>query len=296
MTIVQLEYLLAIVGSGSFSAAAERCFVTQPSLSAQIKNLEDELGVVLIDRTHKPLILTQAGEIVVERAKQLLAERQYIYEDIASLQGVMSGELRLGVIPTIAPYLLPLILQNFEVACPDVELKIRELTTAEIVRLLENDELDVAILSGGTTPESCTEEELFDDPFYVYLSPLHHLSERSNIRVEDLNPVEMLLLSEGHCLRNQVLEFCQSDKEKVHPSYYFESGSLETLMRVVDRTEFMTIVPQMALEFIAEEHRSQVKTLARGAISRRIALATRRIYTKERIIAALKDCILKIRI
>ncbi len=225
MTIVQLEYLLAVVNFGSFSLAAERSFVTQPSLSMQIKNLEEELGVVLLDRTKKPVMLTQAGEVVAERARDAVKTFHSIYEDVAVLKGTVSGVLRLGVIPTIAPYLLPRMVQDFEARCPDVHLEIREMITPQIVRAMEHDEIDAAILAGGTCPEGITEECIFDDRFYAYLSPEHRLFERSNIRLEDLDLKEMLLLSEGHCFRDQILDLCPS-KGGAHASYYFESGSL----------------------------------------------------------------------
>ena len=210
MTIVQLEYLLAVVNFGSFSLAAERSFVTQPSLSMQIKNLEEELGVVLLDRSKKPVILTQAGEVVAERARDVVKMFNSVYEDVAVLKGTVSGVLRLGVIPTVAPYLLPRMVQDFAGRCPDVHLEIKEMITPQIVRAMEHDEIDAAILAGGTCPEGITEDCIFDDRFYAYLSPGHRLFERSNIRLEDLDLKEMLLLSEGHCFRDQILDLCPS--------------------------------------------------------------------------------------
>ena len=210
MTIVQLEYLLAVVNFGSFSLAAERSFVTQPSLSMQIKNLEEELGVVLLDRSKKPVILTQAGEVVAERARDVVKMFNSVYEDVAVLKGTVSGVLRLGVIPTVAPYLLPRMVQDFAGRCPDVHLEIKEMITPQIVQAMEHDEIDAAILAGGTCPEGITEDCIFDDRFYAYLSPGHRLFERSNIRLEDLDLKEMLLLSEGHYFRDQILDLCPS--------------------------------------------------------------------------------------
>jgi LysR family hydrogen peroxide-inducible transcriptional activator len=295
MTIVQLEYLLAVVNFGSFSLAAERCFVTQPSLSMQIKNLEEELGVVLLDRSKKPVMLTQAGGVVVERARDVIKTYNSVFEDVAVLKGNVSGVLKLGVIPTIAPYLLPKMVQDFAERCPNVELEIKEMITPDIIRAMERDEVDAAILAGGTCPSGIAEEELFDDRFYAYISPENTLYERSNIRVEDLNLKEILLLSEGHCFRDQILDFCPSKGGRRHVSYYFESGSLETLMRIVDSTEYMTIIPEMALPYIPEEHRSQIKTLAKGAVSRKIAVAVRRTYVKDTLVKALKESILSCR-
>ena len=283
MTIVQLEYLLAVVNFGSFSLAAERSFVTQPSLSMQIKNLEEELGVVLLDRSKKPVILTQAGEVVAERARDVVKMFNSVYEDVAVLKGTVSGVLRLGVIPTVAPYLLPRMVQDFAGRCPDVHLEIKEMITPQIVRAMEHDEIDAAILAGGTCPEGITEDCIFDDRFYAYLSPGHRLFEHLDLK-------EMLLLSEGHCFRDQILDLCPS-KGGAHASYYFESGSLETLMRIVDNTEFMTIIPEMAVPYVPQEHAAQVKPLAKGAVSRKIAVAVRRTYVKDSIVKVLKESV-----
>ena len=290
MTIIQLEYLLAVVNFGSFSLAAENSFVTQPSLSMQIKNLEEELGVILLDRTKKPVMLTQAGEVVVARAREVMKMFNYVYEDVANLKGTVKGVLRLGVIPTIAPYLLPAMVQDFAERCPDVELEIKEMITPDIIKAMEHDEIDAAILAGGTTPDGIAEENIFDDRFYAYVSESHRLFDRNNVRIEDLDLKEMLLLSEGHCFRDQVLDFCPSKRSKT-ATYYFESGSLETLMRIVDNTEYMTIVPEMAIPYIPESHQDQVKSLAKGAVSRKIAVAVRRTYVKDTLVKSLKDSI-----
>lgn len=294
MTIVQLEYLLAVVNYGSFSLAAERCFVTQPSLSMQIKNLEEELGVILLDRSKKPVMLTQAGKVVVDRARDVMKMYNSVYEDVAVLKGNISGVLQIGVIPTIAPYLLPDMVQDFAGRCPNVELEIREMTTGEIIRAMEHDKIDAAILAGGTCPEGMIEDNLFDDHFYAYVSPNHPLYERSNVRVEDLNLSEMILLREGHCLRDQILDFCPSKAGRKHASYYFESGSLETIMRIVDNTDYMTIIPEMVLPYISREHRQQVKPLAKGAVSRKVAVTVRRTYVKDTLIKELKASILAV--
>ena len=292
MTIVQLEYLLAVANCGSFSLASEKCFVTQPSLSMQIKNLEEELGVVLLDRSRKPVIATDAGEVVIRQAREAIKSFKMVRESVADLRGEVSGVLRLGVIPTIAPYLLHRFVPGFARDYPNVELQIRELMTADIIRALGRDMLDAAILAGGTSPDGIQEEELFNDRFYAYVSTGHPLFERSNIRIEDIDVRRLLLLSEGNCLRDQVLELCQAQKG-VQRQYSFESGSLETLIRIVDNSSnMMTIVPEMVADFIDESHKPQLKTLAKGATSRKIMIAVRRTYVKRSLVAALKESIL----
>ena len=291
MTIIQLEYLLAVANCGSFSAAAEKCFVTQPSLSMQIKNLEEELGIVLLDRTRKPVVPTNAGEAVLRQARETVKAFEAIREIVANLKNDVSGTLRLGIIPTIAPYLLYRLIPDFTKKYPKVDLIIREMKSRDIIHALRHDMLDAAIMSGGTIPDDIQEEDLFNDRFFVYVSPDHPLRQRNNIRIEDIDPRRMLLLSEGNCLRDQILELCLPRKNTTR-QYAFDCNSIETLMRIVDSTpNSFTVVPEMVTEFIEEPHRSQ---LAKGAVSRKISIAVRRTYAKSSLIAALKESILTV--
>lgn len=291
MTIIQLEYLLSVANCGSFSAAAEHCFVTQPSLSMQVKSLEEELGVVLLDRSKKPVIPTEAGEVVLARTRETLKAYHGIRESVAELKGETSGKLRLGVIPTIAPYLLHKFLPAFVRDYPKVELEISEMVTADIVEALRRDRLDAALVAGGTCGDGITEQELFSDRFFAYVSPNNHLYERSNIRIEEIDLKELVILSAGNCMRDQVIELCQAKRSM--PSHYtFESGSLDTLMRIVDCTSCLTIIPEMAVEYVPADRRDRVKTLAKGATSRKIAVAVRRTYVKSSIIRALTETVL----
>ena len=277
MTIIQLEYLLAVGKCGSFSQAAEHCFVTQPSLSMQIKALEEELGVVLLDRSKKPVIPTQAGEIVLAQARETITAYNYIKEAVAEFKGETAGKLRLGVIPTIAPYLLHKFIPDFARNYPRVELEISEMVTADIVEALRRDRLDAALVASGTCGDGILEQELFND--------------RQNIRIEDIDLKDLVILSPGNCMRDQIIELCQARREM--PAHYtFESGSLETLMRIVDCTACLTIVPEMAVEYIPADRRDRLKTLAKGATSRKIAVAVRRTYVKNSIIRALTQTIL----
>ena len=294
MTIIQLEYLLAVANYGSFSLAAEKCFVTQPSLSMQVKNLEEELGVIVLDRSKKPVLPTDAGLAVIRQAKEAVQAFAMVREVVSDLQNEISGTLRLGVIPTIAPYLLHRFIPDFVRKCPKVELQIREMMTGDIIRARDRDMLDAAIMAGGTSPEGIREEELFNDRFFAYVSTDHPLCQRSNIRIEDIDVRHLLLLSEGNCLRDQVIELCQAQKN-IARQYSFESGSLETLMRIVDNTpNLITIIPEMVADYIDEKHRPQVKTLAKGAASRKITIAVRRTYVKRSLIDALKESVMNV--
>ena len=291
MTIIQLQYLIEVANCGSFSAAADHCFVTQPSLSMQIKALEDELGVILLDRSKKPVIPTEAGAVVIAQAQETLRSYNYIRESIAELKGVTAGKLRLGVIPTIAPYLLHKFIPTFVKKYPKVELEIREMVTADVIEALSHDRIDAALVASGTCGEGVVEHDLFSDRFYAYVSPSNPLYERSNVRFEDIDLKDLILLSKGNCMRDQSMELCLARRE-MPTHYYFESGSLDTLMRIVNCTSSMTIIPEMALEYIPADRKSQVKMLAKGATSRRIAMVVRRTYVKNSIVKALEQTIL----
>lgn len=292
MTIIQLQYLIEVANCGSFSAASEHCFVTQPSLSMQIKALEEELGVILLDRSKKPVIPTEAGALVIAQAQETLKAYNTIRESVAELKGETAGKLRLGVIPTIAPYLLHKFIPDFVKRYPKVELEIREMVTADIIEALKRDKIDAALVASGTCGEGIIERDLFSDTFYAYVSPSNSLFERSNIRFEDIDMNELIMLSRGNCMRDQIIELCEA-RRGLPSHYYFESGSLDTLMRIVDCTSCMTIIPEMALEYIPSSRKRQIKTLAKSATSRRIAIAIRRTYVKTSIIAALEQTIME---
>lgn len=292
MTIIQLEYLLAVANCGSFSQAAELCFVTQPSLSMQVKALEEELGVILLDRSKKPVVPTEAGEVVLEQAREALRTFNYIREAVSELKGETAGKLRLGVIPTIAPYVMHRFLPTFVREYPKVELEISEMKTADIIEALKKDRLDAALVAGGTCGEGILEQDLFNDRFHIYVSPENPLYERSNIRIEDIDLKDLVILSPGNCLRDQIIELCQARRDL--PAHFsFESGSLETLMRIVDCTQSVTVIPEMCVDFIPRDRRDRVKQLAKGNTSRKISIAVRRTYVKSSIIKALSEVVVR---
>lgn len=293
MNIIQLQYLVAVANCGSFSIAADQCFVTQPSLSMQVKSLEEELGVILLDRTKKPVIPTEIGAMVIHNAKEAIKVFNHVKQSVSEVKGEVAGTLRLGVIPTIAPYLIHRLIPVLVEQYPKIILEIVELKTPELISLMNKDAIDVAIIAGGVPSRGITEHELFDDHFYAYVSPQNQLFDRSNVRIEDIVPKELLLLSEGNCLRDQILELCQIGR-KSHGNYLLESGSIETLMRIVDNTNSITIIPEMAIPFVSEKLKNQVKPLAKGASSRKISIAVRRTYVKNSLVKALRETIIEV--
>ena len=233
---------------------------------------------------------TEAGEVVLAQVRETLSEYHSIKEVVKRFKGEVSGKIRLGVIPTIAPYLLHKFLPEFVERYPKVDIEVREMKTADIVEALNHDKIDVAIVAGGTCGDGVVEQELFNDKFYAYVSPRNSLYNKSNVRIEDIDINDLLLLSEGNCMRDQVIELCQA-RRRVPSRYQFESGQLDTLMRIVDTTSLITIIPEMAVGFVPEERKRQVKTLFKGASSRKIALVSRRTYAKRSIVEALRTTI-----
>jgi len=293
MTIIQLEYFLAVANYGSFSAAAERCFVSQPSLSMQISNLEDELGATLLDRNNKPIIPTEAGQIVLEQAKEAIASFYSVKEKMHNLKGKLTGKLRLGVIPTISPFLMPKFVPEFMKRCPKVTLDIRDMFTADIIDALSRDMIDIAILSGGYQIK-IHETKLFNDRLYAYVSPRNPLFGRKSILTEDIDMEQLLILSEGNCLRNQTLKLCKATKDKIKSSYNFANCSLETLMHMVDASSAITIIPEMAIDLIPENKYNQIKPFSNTNAHRKISMAVGHTYVKEAIVNAVKDSMMAV--
>jgi LysR family hydrogen peroxide-inducible transcriptional activator len=292
MTIVQLEYLLAVANHGSFSAAAVHCFVTQSALSVQIARLEDELGAILLDRNSKPIVPTDAGLVVLERARKAVSAFYGTKESLSDLRGEISGKLRLGVIPTVSPYLMPRFIPEFTKRYPEVELDICDMFTADLVDALNRDTIDIAILA-DSMDVGIQVTVLFKDKLYVYVAPGNNLYGRDSILTTDIDIREMLLLSEGNCLRSQVLTLCEAN-DKIKSSYHFTSGSLETLMRTVDTTSALTVIPGMAIEYIPEEKRKQIRPFAGVDAYRTITMAAGRTYAKESLVHAVKTSVLTV--
>ena len=293
MTIIQLEYFLSVVNYGNFSTAAKNCFVTQPSLSTQISNLEDELGVVLIDRSSKPIVPTEVGMVVLEQAKEAIASFYSVKERVNDLRGDLSGKLRLGVIPTISPFLIPKFVPEFVKRYPKVELDVRDMFTSDIIDALSRDLIDIAILSGGYQIK-IKETKLFNEKLYFYVSPKNELYERNRIFMEEVDMTKLLLLSEGNFIRNQVMKLSNLQKRQTKPQYNFVNCSLETLMNMVDVTSSITVIPGMAIDFIPEEKRKQIKPFAKVNAQRKISMAVGHTFAKESLANAVKESMLAV--
>ena len=292
ITLTQLEYILAVAKHGHFGKAAKECHITQPTLSQQIQKLETDLGTVIFDRSKKPILLTDAGSKLIEQAKVILTE-VHKFSDLASQEpNTISGELSLGVIPTLAPYLLPLFLKDLSKKFPKLNLTVREMQTERIVEALENDRLDVGLLATPLNISQIEEYPLFYEPFYLYVATDHPLAKRSRIKQTDLKSEDIWLLTEGHCLRNQVLEICSLSKVGNHKKQVdFESGSIETLERLVDANGGYTLIPELALPF-SKSKKAVVQSFERPIPSRQVGLVYRRKQHKLQMIEALGEIII----
>jgi LysR family transcriptional regulator, hydrogen peroxide-inducible genes activator len=288
MTLVQLEYLVSLDTYRNFVLAAEKCFVTQPTLSMQIQKLEEHLGVKLFDRSKQPVIPTEIGLEIIEQARTILKESGKLKEIIAEKKGEISGELKVGIIPTIAPYLLPQVISNFMDKYPDVQLIIWEYTTEQIIQQLKSGILDCGILSTPVDDRSIHEMPLFYESFVVYISKSHSLLKKKLLKAADLNPEEVWLLNEGHCMRNQVLNICQRKKASRGKQFEYNTGSVETLKRMVDLNNGITILPELAISDLTEEQSERIRHFKSPEPTREISMVTHRNFLKRNLISTLQ--------
>lgn len=287
MTLQQLEYIRALDIERNFVRAAERCFVTQPSLTMQVQKLEEQLGVKIFDRSKKPLIPTPLGALIVAQAKVVLKEAERIKELINEQEGKLTGELVIGIIPTLAPYLVPLFVPKFERDYPDIRLVVQELQTDIIVKRLRSDELDLGILVTPLEEKGIHESVLFNEPMMAYVGRNHRLFNKKSISASDLDLDDTWLLSEGHCFRAQVLNICASNKNDHGYNFVFESGSLETLERLVEEHRGMTILPYLATLRLKEEQRQLLREFKGTPPVREVSIVTNRVHVKTAMIDAL---------
>lgn len=288
-SITQLEYVMAVYKHGHFAKAAEACFVTQPTLSMQIQKLEEELGVVIFDRSKKPILLTEAGQRLIDQIQLILFEVRKI-EGLLKVSDEVEGELSLGIIPTLAPYLLPRILPEIEKMYPKMSLQIREMQTHRIIEALENDELDVGLLATPLKLPKIFERPLYYEPFMVMCQKDHPYSQLKKIKYSNLKDTDIWLLEEGHCLRHQVLDICSTKKNKTR-KFNFESGSLETLKNLVGSYGGYTLLPSLSTENLSR-HVVMIP-FEKPVPGREIGLVYRREHYKSAMIDALTASIQK---
>jgi LysR family transcriptional regulator, hydrogen peroxide-inducible genes activator len=288
MNLQQLEYIVALDIHRNHAKAADHCHVTQPTLSMMVKKLEAELGVKIFDKS-QPLKPTKSGEIVLARARQILQEVKNLKEFIRNEKDSIEGEYRLGVIPTLAPYLLPRFLNAFLEKHPAASFTVMELQTQEIVRLLKTNRLDMGILVTPLDDRDIREVPIFYEPILLYTSENLKYFRQEKVNLKSLNYENLLLLEEGHCFRGQVENLCSAKNKKIHHQLNYQSGSFETLKAMVDNNYGYTLIPELAVNVKSK----QVKHFTAPEPVREVSLVVHNSFMKEMLLEKLREAILK---
>lgn len=291
MTITQLTYVLAVAEYKNFTLAAEKCFVTQPTLSMQIQKLEEELDIQIFDRTKKPIGLTDVGEKIIAQAKNIVNEADRIKDIVDQQKGFIGGDFRVGIIPTIMPTLLPMFLNNFIKKYPKVNLIIEELTTNEIINKLKNGHLDCAIAATPLNEEKLKEIVLYFEPFVAYVPNESKLINHKEIEVSDLDTEKILLLQDGHCFRNSVVQLCKSNNFLNDTHFQLESGSFETLIKLSDEGLGTTLLPYLHTMDLSDKSKFHLKPFVDPKPAREVSLLYPNNELKIHIIDALRTTI-----
>jgi LysR family hydrogen peroxide-inducible transcriptional activator len=291
MTITQLKYVLAVAEYKNFTLAAEKCFVTQPTLSMQIQKIEEELSIQIFDRTKKPIQLTDIGHKIVIQAKNIVNEADRIQDIVEQQKGFIGGEFRLGIIPTIMPTLLPMFLNNFIKKYPKVKLIIEELNTDEIITKLNNGHLDAAIAATPLMEEKIKEIVLYFEPFVAYIPENHHTFQKKEIEISDLNIDEILLLQDGHCFRDGILNLCKNSNTGDNNHFQIESGSFETLIKLADEGLGTTLLPYLHTLDLKESDKLKLRHFVEPKPAREVSLIFPKSELKIQIIDALRSTI-----
>lgn len=291
MTITQLKYVLAVAEHKNFTLAAEKCFVTQPTLSMQIQKIEEELSIQIFDRTKKPIQLTDIGLKIVSQAKNIVNEADRIQDIVEQQKGFIGGEFRLGIIPTIMPTLLPMFLNNFIKKYPKVKLIIEELNTDEILIKLKNGNLDAAIAATPLEDEKIKEIVLYFEPFVAYIPENNTIFQKEEIEIDDLNIDELLLLQDGHCFRDGILNLCKNRNESVLKPFQIESGSFETLIKLADEGLGTTLLPYLHTLDLKDSDKLKLRQFKEPKPAREVSLIYPKSELKIQIIDALRNTI-----
>jgi len=291
MTITQLQYVLAVAEHKNFTLAADKCFVTQPTLSMQIQKVEEELNIQIFDRTKKPIQLTEIGQKIVNQAKNIVNEADRMKDIVEQQKGFIGGEFKLGIIPTVMPTLLPMFLNTFEKKYPKVKLIIEELNTDDIIMRLKNGNLDAAIAATPLNEEKLKEIVIYYEPFVAYIPEKHRIADKKEIEVSDLNLDEILLLQDGHCFRDGILNLCKNQDVAPANNFQIQSGSFETLIKLADEGLGLTLLPYLHTLDLKENDKLKLKHFKDPKPAREISLIFPKTELKIQIIDALRQSI-----
>jgi len=289
MNLQQLEYVLAVSRHRHFARAAEKSNVTQPTLSMMIKKLEDELGVKIFDRKKSPVETTPEGKEIIERAAQILADVTKLKEYVQGIRLDVSGEINLAIIPTLAPYLLPLFLQSFIEKHPALKVNIRELVTPDLVAALKSGAVDIGLLATPTNDDRLIEQPVFYEEFIAYVSENERAYKKRYVLPKDIDLSKLWLLEEGHCMRNQVFNLCELKKRDIESDrLHYQAGSLETLKNLVDHNKGITILPYLATLDLSRQQQKQLREFAPPKPVREISLVVNANFSRKAVLNALR--------
>ena len=291
MTITQLQYVLAVAEHKNFTLAADKCFVTQPTLSMQIQKVEEELNIQIFDRTKKPIQLTEIGQKIVNQAKNIVNEADRMKDIVEQQKGFIGGEFKLGIIPTVMPTLLPMFLNTFVKKYPKVKLIIEELNTDDIILRLKNGNLDAAIAATPLNEDKLKEIVIYYEPFVAYIPEKHRIADKKEIEVSDLNLDEILLLQDGHCFRDGILNLCKNQDVAPANNFQIQSGSFETLIKLADEGLGLTLLPYLHTLDLKENDKLKLKHFKDPKPAREISLIFPKTELKIHIIEALRQTI-----
>ena len=290
MNIQQLEYIIAVDTYRHFAKAADTCFVTQPTLSMMIQKLEEELNLKLFDRKQKPIIPTREGEEIIKRAKIIIADIDRLKDFATECKGEISGELHLGIIPTLAPYLLPLFLTSFTKKFPALKIFIKEMITDDILTKLKSGELDMGLLATPTSDKQVTDYPLFYEEFYAYASKNEMLSKKKYLLPSEIDVTHLWLLEEGHCLRSQIYNLCELKKGTAgSENLQYEAGSIETLINLVDKYQGITIIPQLAVMNLKPQQKKNIREFANPKPVREISLVVTKNFARIKLLESFQQ-------
>lgn len=292
MTITQFRYIVAVDNHRHFARAAEACFVTQPTLSMQIQKLEEELDILIFDRSKQPIVPTPLGSKILEQARKVLQETALLEHMSKQIKGTFEGELRIGVIPTVAGSLLPRFLVDFKKSYPKIKLFIEEMKTSEIIEALRKDRIDVGLAATPLEEKGIVEKHLYYEPFVAFVPSYHKMSRDTFILASELKPDDLLLLKEGHCFRNSVLSLCNTHNGTSN-HIQMESGNFETLVKLADKGMGMTLLPYLNGLDISEKYKSALKPIAEPTPARQISMIHSRTQLKLEWIEALGKVIVR---
>lgn len=286
MTLQQLEYILAVNQFRHFAKAAEYCRVTQPTLSAMIQKLEEELDTRIFDRSQQPVCPTPVGILIIEQAQKILVQANRIKNIIEEEKHSLTGTFKLGILPTVAPYLLPRFFPQLMKKYPDLDIRVIEMKTNDIKKALQTGEIDAGIVASLAGTEELQQTPLFYEQFFVYVSRKDILFNSEVIRTSDLNGEQLWLLDEGHCFRDQLMRFCQMKSARASQLAY-HLGSMETFMRMVESGKGVTFIPELAVLQLGDIQKELVRPFAIPCPTRQIVMLTNKNFIRHTLLEAL---------